>query len=120
MCTSSELNSGAGAARNRAVAASSGAVLVIQDADDVMRPQRIAVQVAALLAESCQIYAAAQGDSTTMPPQFSRVGSGGEGGSSVDCLGTMLLVGSRFDRLPSDATHHYTAWANGLSRYSEL
>jgi glycosyltransferase involved in cell wall biosynthesis len=42
-------NGGAGAARNAAVRASSGSVLCIQDADDVMFPGRISAQVAALL-----------------------------------------------------------------------
>ena len=34
-------------------------------------------------------------------------------GTSRD--GALVLVGSQFDRLPADATRHYTAWANNLT-----
>jgi len=46
--TGGSVGLGPGAARDRAVAASSGGVLVVLDADDVMHPTRVAVQVAAL------------------------------------------------------------------------
>ena len=48
-------NRGAAFARNAAVRQSSGAVLVIQDADDVMHPSRVELQVATLLAKEAEM-----------------------------------------------------------------
>ncbi len=99
-------NRGAAFARNAAVRQSSGAVLVIQDADDIMHPSRVELQVATLLAKEAEM----------------RQGSGRERQAitqqNVDEAdkASLVLVGSCFERRPVDATWHYAAWANSLSQ----
>lgn len=87
-----ERNQGAGAARNAAIRQSTGHVIIIQDADDIALPHRVELQVNALLAEEEKLrYRSGEGK-------------------------PLVLVGSRFRRLPEDATHHYTQWANHLTQ----
>ena len=75
-----------------------------------MMPRRIEAQVAALVREG--------GVPSALPPPSGAPGfpstpsgpSSGGGGEAA----RLVIVGSNFERLPADATRHYTAWANGL------
>ena len=139
-------NRGAGAARNAAVRASSGQVLCIQDADDVMMPGRVAAQVAELMSAShapvgggggggdcgggggggggsdsssgggCSSSGSWSSDSPSFIDDSQSSSCGGAGAPLAAGLFTgHVIVGSRFVRLPADATQHYAAWANDLT-----
>lgn len=90
-----ERGRGAGPARNQAVAASSGEVLCLLDCDDVMRPERIEAQVAALLARG------AEGDRVIIGSKVERIPAGSTQ-RYVDWLNSMTqseLVTRRFNEL---------------------
>lgn len=124
---------GAGFGRNQCVAAASGEFVCMLDSDDVMEPNRVSRQLAALLeAERGPItgalarYAAR----STLPPVAL---DGGVSGCASAAIGLepaskrtsasssapeasdrpeMILVGSRVTRMPAESTPRYTQWIN--------
>lgn len=90
---------GPGFARNEAVLLSSGQFLCLLDADDVMAPQRVRLQLELAL----KIAAGGVADATLGFP----------GGLPQDV--SLCLIGCGFTRLPIGSTAAYAAWCNELS-----
>ena len=131
---------GAGYARNRAIEASAGAFLCIQDADDVMLPRRLEAQLAACGFRFGAADGGAGGGENANADGGAAgagggagAGAGGVGGAGAAAGGDAdgdgdgadadadggraggLLVGARFRRDPPGATRHYAAWCNALA-----